>query len=225
MEHQNCVAIPGRGPKMEDGQVVADRSRLSGQCSNEEQRLLLDLAAGAVRDAVTAGAPTVAAAPGLSARLLEPCACFVTLTKAGKLRGCIGHLTPQLPLWQAVIENARSAALRDTRFAPVAAEELTELRLEISLLTEPRKLDFATPEELLERLHPHQDGVVLGLGSRSATFLPQVWATIPDKENFLNRLALKAGGAADEWRGPGTQVSVYQVESFGNAEGAAKPPE
>jgi AmmeMemoRadiSam system protein B/AmmeMemoRadiSam system protein A len=147
-------------------------------------------------------------------QLLETKACFVTLTENGRLRGCIGHIVPLEPLYQAVVENAKNAAIRDPRFWPVAPGETDKIKIEISVLTEPQLLLFCSPEDLLDKLHPGEDGVVLRMGALSATFLPQVWEQVPDKVEFLNELAQKAGGAADDWRGKDVKVSIYHVEAF-----------
>ena len=150
----------------------------------------------------------------LPAKFLEKKACFVTLTKGGDLRGCIGHLEPQEELYRAVMDNARSAAVHDPRFSPVRPIEVASIRLEISILTEAKPLAFSSPENLLSQLRPHEDGVVLRIGSRRATFLPQVWEQLPDKVQFLDQLARKAGCEASAWRGRDTQVSIYRVECF-----------
>ena len=147
-------------------------------------------------------------------KLAEKKACFVTLTKDGALRGCIGHLTAMEPLHQAVAENARNAALRDPRFLPVKPDELDKIKIEISVLTEPQPLAFSSPEDLLSKLHPNEDGVLLHIGPRTATFLPQVWAQIPDKVEFLEHLSQKAGCEPSAWRGKDVSVSIYHVECF-----------
>jgi AmmeMemoRadiSam system protein A len=112
--------------------------------------------------------------------------------------------------------------LRDPRFLPVAPGELNEIKIEISVLTPPEPLSFSSPEDLLNKLQPNEDGVVLRMGSRTSTFLPQVWAQIPDKVRFLNHLAEKAGCEASAWRAKDTTVSIYHVECFEEAE-RAKP--
>ena len=140
--------------------------------------------------------------------------CFVTLTKSGELRGCIGNILPAGPLYQAVMEDARSAALRDPPFPPVTADEAATLHIEISVLTVPEPLAFASPDDLLAKLQPHRDGVVLKIGERGATFLPQVWEQLPDKAEFLSHLAAKAGCAPSAWRGKDVSVSIYHVEAF-----------
>ncbi|MDW7979591.1 MAG: AmmeMemoRadiSam system protein A, partial [Verrucomicrobiales bacterium] len=140
--------------------------------------------------------------------------CFVTLTKHGQLRGCIGNILPAGPLYQAVIENARSAALHDYRFPPVRSDELKDIHIEISVLSEPVPVQFSSPDELLAKLKPGKDGVVLEIGERKATFLPQVWQQLPDKVEFLNHLAMKAGAGPSDWRGKDVKVSVYHVLAF-----------
>jgi len=141
-------------------------------------------------------------------------ACFVTLTIGGDLRGCIGHIVAVEPLYKAVADNARSAAVEDYRFNPVQPEELKKIHIEISVLSKPEPLAFSSPEDLLKKLQPNKDGVVLKVGGRGATFLPQVWEKLPDKVDFLNHLSQKAGMPAAAWREPGTQVSIYHVEAF-----------
>ena len=152
-------------------------------------------------------------------KLKEKRACFVTLTIEGDLRGCIGHILPQEALYKAVIDNARSAALHDPRFRPVGPSELARIHVEISVLTVPAPLKFRSPEELLAKLRPHVDGVVLQVGRGQATYLPQVWEQLPEKESFMSHLAEKAGLAADAWRSPAATVLVYQVEAFEEAKG------
>jgi AmmeMemoRadiSam system protein A len=175
---------------------------------------LLDLARKAVRESVATGRLPEVSPDGLAARITGSKGCFVTLTERGELRGCIGYIMAQGPLYQAVLENARNAALHDPRFPTVSPREVDRLEIEISVLTTPRPLLFASPEDLLEKLHPHQDGVVLRIGGRSATYLPQVWDQLPDKVDFLNNLAEKAGCEPDAWRQPGALVLIYHVEAF-----------
>jgi len=113
-----------------------------------------------------------------------------------------------------VASNARSAALRDPRFRPVAAAEVPALKIEISVLSELRQLFYSSPEDLLRKLQPGVDGVVFRLGDRGATYLPQVWDQLPDKRTFMESLAEKAGCEASDWRSPNAAIFVYEVESF-----------
>ena len=177
-----------------------------------ERSQLLTLARQTLKNVVAqGGSPDTA---GFPAKFSEKKGCFVTLTTRGRLRGCIGNILPQEPLDRAIADNAKNAALHDPRFDPVQPAELDQIEIEICVLTEPAPLVFDSPDDLLGKLHPHRDGVVLKIGSRLATYLPQVWSQIPDKADFLDSLAEKAGCAASSWRGPGTEVFVYQVESF-----------
>jgi AmmeMemoRadiSam system protein A len=192
----------------------------------EERRLLLALAREAVCRGVTGAPLPEIEACKVPPRLAEPVGCFVTLTREGVLRGCIGNLEPRWPLWQAVLENARAAATRDRRFPPVAPDEVETLRIEISVLTPPQPLVCDSPDALLAQLAPGRDGVLLELGARRATFLPQVWDKLTDKVTFLDQLALKAGGTAGDWWRPDARVSIYAVEHFAEPDepGAAPDP-
>jgi len=181
-----------------------------------ERSQLLTLARQSLKSAAAKdGSPDTA---GLPAKFSEMKGCFVTLTTHGQLRGCIGNILPQQPLDRAITDNARNAALHDPRFDPVQPAELDKIEIEISVLTEPTPLPFNSPDDLLGKLRPHRDGVVLRIGDRMATYLPQVWAQIPDKADFLDSLAQKAGCARSAWRNPGTEVFVYQVESFSESD-------
>ncbi len=147
-------------------------------------------------------------------RLREKQGAFVTLTKRGNLRGCIGHILPKEPLIEAVMHNAQAAALQDSRFSPVTPEELSDIHVEVSILTVPEPFPFDSPEDLLKRLRPREHGVVLTQGFRRSTFLPQVWEQLPTPTEFLQHLSAKAGLEPDAWREPTTQIEVYRVEAF-----------
>lgn len=135
--------------------------------------------------------------------------CFVTLQKHGELRGCIGNIGPDLPLDEAVIKNAVSAAFQDPRFPPLEKEELNEVKIEISLLSLPKRLEYKDAEDLLSKLS-HKDGVIIEKDKQGATFLPQVWEQLPDKKEFLKQLCRKAGLPRDAWQ-EGMTVYTYQV--------------
>lgn len=128
-----------------------------------------------------------------AAWLSQPGATFVTLTQAGRLRGCIGSLAPQRPLGVDVIANAESAAFSDPRFPPITNEEWGDTQTEVSLLSTPRPIRFADEGDLLSKITPGEDGLILEAGSHRGTFLPQVWASLPDTQKFLSQLRLKAG--------------------------------
>lgn len=146
--------------------------------------------------------------------LWRDAACFVTLTKHEQLRGCIGSLEAHQPLVLDVRDNAIGAAFRDPRFPPVSADELDDLHIEISVLSHPEPLSYDGPDDLIAKLRPNVDGVVIERGWNRATFLPQVWEKLPDPREFLQHLCLKAYLPADAYRHPGLDVYTYQVEKF-----------
>jgi uncharacterized protein len=144
-------------------------------------------------------------------RYSEKQACFVTFTKKEVLRGCIGSLYPRQELWKDVVENSINAGFKDRRFPPLRQEELNQIKIEISILTIPKKLEFRNPDELLKKINTNH-GVILQKRMKSATFLPQVWEQIPSKEDFLEHLSLKAGLEEDAWRT--ADIWVYEVEKI-----------
>lgn len=150
----------------------------------------------------------------LSSLLKENRGCFVTLTINNNLRGCIGYILPVAPLYKAVIDNAYNAAFSDPRFAPVSENEVKNLHIEISVLTVPTVLEYNGKEDLLKKLVPFKDGVILKKGFYSSTFLPQVWDQLPKKEDFLGHLCLKAGLSPDEWENGKLEVERYYTEVF-----------
>jgi uncharacterized protein len=187
---------------------------MADNLTEEERRLLLGLARQSLTNAVNGQKPPQINLKNLSPQLQAHGATFVTLTRRGNLRGCIGSLEPYLPLAEDVCEHAVAAGLQDFRFSPVQPAELNEIRIEISRLTPPVALEYDGPVELLDKLRPGIDGVVLADGSHRATFLPQVWEKLPDKVAFLEHLCQKMGAPADLWRRKKLQISIYQVEEF-----------
>jgi len=182
--------------------------------SPQDQRRLLALARDAMEAAVQGKKPTTPALDSLPAYFLEPAACFVTLTRGGRLRGCVGSLSPERSLLEEVQLRAVHAALEDHRFRPVSADEARDLDVEISVLTIPRPLAYSGPSDLLSKLRPGVDGVVLKHGHRRATFLPQVWESLPDPEDFLDHLCQKMGSPPDTWRDVPLSVEIYEVVKF-----------
>lgn len=147
---------------------------------------------------------------GLAAdpRLNLPGAAFVTLTKAGRLRGCVGTVEPAMPLADAVRYGAYSAALRDGRFPPVEKGELPEIKIEISVLS---PMAPTAPGAI----KPHEHGVLLVSNGKSGLFLPQVWEQIPGKEEFMGELCeQKAGLPRNCWQDPAARLYSFTVDSF-----------
>jgi AmmeMemoRadiSam system protein A len=187
---------------------------MTDQLTNGEKQTLLRLAREAMEHGVQGRKLPSLDTNSLTPILLEDGASFVTLTINNNLRGCIGALEAHQPLVEDVREHAIAAALEDPRFRPVQENELSRIRLEVSRLTAPRLLEYSSSEDLLAKLNPHVDGVILKDGRRRATFLPQVWEKIPNPEDFLNQLCAKMGTKANLWRDKKFQVYVYQVEEF-----------
>ncbi|NLF00597.1 MAG: AmmeMemoRadiSam system protein A [Anaerolineales bacterium] len=182
--------------------------------THDERKSLLTLARETIVHTVHRQSLPPIDLDGLPEVLCRPGAAFVTLTKFGQLRGCIGSLEARRPLALDVRENAIGAALHDPRFPPVNATELNQLHVEVSVLSEPQPLNYTNREDLIAKLRPGVDGVIIERGWHRATFLPQVWEKLPDPDEFLEHLCLKASLPADAYRRSDLQVSVYQVESF-----------
>lgn len=182
--------------------------------SVEEKQTLLLLARRSMESAVRGQLPPTLDLAVLSGRLKTDGASFVTLTLQGELRGCIGTLEARQPLALDVCEHSITAALHDPRFLPVTEDELKWITIEVSRLTAPQELHYASSDELISVLRPHVDGVILKDDYRRATFLPQVWHSLPDPVEFLRHLCRKMGAPADLWREKHLQVCTYQVEEF-----------
>lgn len=127
----------------------------------------------------------------------EAGACFVTLEKDGRLRGCIGSIIAHQPLINDLAAHSRDAAFNDYRFKPVTQDELKDLKVAVSILTHPKKIDFSDEDDLLNKMIPNKDGIIIRDGEYQAVYLPSVWEQLPDKKEFLNSLKQKAGLQAD----------------------------
>jgi len=158
--------------------------------------------------------PNVQLGSGLSPTLTARRACFVTLTLEGRLRGCIGSVIAHRPLLTDVVDNAWKAAFGDRRFPPLTADELDRIEISVSILSTPRPIAFTDEADLIGRLRPDVDGLILQEGDRRGLFLPSVWSGLPRAEAFLAHLKRKAGLPADHWSDT-LKVSRYTTESFG----------
>ena len=182
--------------------------------SDIDRAYLLSLARKTIENCVHGDSAPPLEISALSSQLREQGACFVTLTYRGYLRGCVGALEAYQSLAEDVREHAIAAAFQDYRFPPVQANEIKDIEIEVSYLTRPEILNYEDSADLLKKLRPNVDGVVLRDGGRRATFLPQVWEKIPDPEEFLEQLCMKMGCPADFWRRKKLDVLTYQVEEF-----------
>jgi uncharacterized protein len=184
------------------------------QLTPEEKQTLLRLARQALETGVRGGRLPRLDGTSLTPTLRAEGASFVTLTVHGDLRGCIGALEPYQPLAEDVCEHAVAAALEDYRFPTVRESELASIEIEVSRLTVPLPLEYTDADDLVAKLHPGKDGVILRDGFHRATFLPQVWEKIPNPADFLANLCYKMGTAPDSWRRKHLDVLIYRVEEF-----------
>jgi len=145
--------------------------------------------------------------------LLEPRGAFVTLKKAGQLRGCIGYIEPRVSLIEAVANNAQSAALRDPRFTPVTPQELADISIEISALTP------LEPVADVEDIEVGRHGLVISRGPHRGLLLPQVpveWGW--DREEFLQQTCHKAGLPPEAWKQNDTELLSFEAEVFSESD-------
>jgi uncharacterized protein len=168
--------------------------------SRENRRTLLRrLARQSIQHGLERGGPLLVDPNEFPPELTVIRATFVTLEKAGALRGCIGSLTAVRPLVEDVAQNAYSAAFKDPRFPPVEVQEVDALEIHLSILSPPEPMQVASEADLIAQLRPGVDGLIIEDGGRQATFLPSVWRSLPQPELFLQHLKQKAGLAPDHW--------------------------
>ena len=182
--------------------------------TEEEGKLLVETARKTIQKALFNPKDRSEPEPPSSPKFQGRRGTFVTLTVNGALRGCIGHILPQESLIEGVRVNAMNAAFRDPRFRPLSQKEFEKIRVEVSVLTEPRPLPYTDANDLLAKLRPGTDGLIIRKGYHQATFLPQVWEQLPNKKDFLTHLCLKAGLAGDAWVHDPLEVHTYQVQAF-----------
>jgi uncharacterized protein len=194
-----CAAPPSPGVRTDPEGIAAVR-----------------LARRSVGEAVGAGRGGPAP-PALPPVFGEPRGVFVTVRRfpGGALRGCIGYPLPRFPLATAIARAAQAAATDDPRFPPMRAAELASVTLEVSVLTVPEPLAFATPDEALARVRVGRDGLIVEGRGTSGLLLPQVapeqgW----DAEGLLDGTCEKAGLPAGSWRSPSVQVYRFEAEVF-----------
>lgn len=183
------------------------------QISNEEGQFLIDLARNTIIKYITTQ-QVITTPPNSPWHLLQPRGVFVTLTtqQAGEkiLRGCIGYPEPQLPLVEATISAAISAATRDPRFPPISTPELDNILLEVSILTLPTLINVEKATDYPKHIKIGRDGLIIERGMYKGLLLPQVpiewnWNT----EEFLAHCCEKGGLLSDAWLLPGTKISKF----------------
>lgn len=185
--------------------------------TNEQGKILLQIARAAISHALHVPFSAAVAVDKDAVWLSQPRATFVTLTFRGQLRGCVGSLLACESLIEDVSSNAISAALRDLRFPPLSEDELDDLCVEVSLLSELQTLNFANEQDAIRKLRPSIDGIIFEYGCYRSTFLPQVWENLPQPQLFLRELKAKAGLSEDFWA-ENVKLSRYTVNKWCEAD-------
>ena len=144
--------------------------------------------------------------------LKEEGASFITLNIKGQLRGCIGSLEAHRALIVDVANNAQAAAFKDPRFSPLTLKELPEIELHASILSKPEVLPVNSRDDLIAIIRPGRDGIILQENGKRSTYLPSVWAQIPDPLDFIRELRKKAGLNPDQWAD--CKIMRYTTEEF-----------
>ncbi len=187
--------------------------------SDDDKRYLLKLARMAIEEYLKSEVkiPPINPPPAT----MKPYGVFVTLEKkpAHELRGCVGYPLPIKPLCEAVVDNALNAAFHDSRFPPLSAEELKDVEIEITILSEPELIEYDSPDDLLSKIKIGRDGLILKHGWNAGLLLPQVpveegWS----KEEYLSYLCLKAGLPPDTWLKEPVRVERFEGVKFSESE-------
>lgn len=179
--------------------------------TNEEKRALLKIARSSIQSAIDK--KPFPQREFKSDSLDQPSGVFVTLRAGGDLRGCIGYVEPFFPLAQATQEAAVKAAMEDTRFMPVTPAELTNITIEISVLSPLSELHD------LKKIEIGEHGLVIDAGFRRGLLLPQVATEYKwDREQFLSHTATKAGLPPDAWKRKEVKLFTFTVEKFDESE-------
>ena len=177
------------------------------------RQTLIDIARHSIEHGLVHGVPMPVDSGAYQGVLSVKGACFVTLLLAKQLRGCIGSLEARRPLVEDCAENAFAAAFRDPRFAPITVDEFRRVELHISVLSVPQPFAVSSEQDLLARLEPNRDGLILCEGRHRATFLPSVWSQLPDPAAFVSQLKRKAGLSTSYWS-DSIRFERYTVENI-----------
>lgn len=167
--------------------------------TENDEKMLLMIARRSIMYGLQNDEPGLVNVNKVPVALLKPAASFVTLKSGDKLRGCVGSIKPVRPLAQDIATNAFMAAFRDRRFPPLTDEELESTHIEISLLSALEPLEHDSEEDLLVKIRPGVDGLVIQENDKRGLFLPCVWESLPDKDMFFKQLKIKAGLSTHYW--------------------------
>jgi len=181
--------------------------------SKEDKTILLELAKESIDYGLNHHSSVEVNIVDYPKNLQEERACFVTLNLNNQLRGCIGSLNAYQPLINDVANNAYAAAFNDPRFSGVSKTEFPNLHYHISVLSPPADFLVTSENDLLSKLRPGEDGLILTDKGNRATFLPSVWESLSNPQQFLNELKRKAGLPMDYWSDT-LQFQRYQAENI-----------
>lgn len=195
---------------------MKENNNVSSELNEKQGQILIKLARQTIADKLGIKTNLAHALSSISEdiSLKRKSGTFVTLKIHDRLRGCIGNLDNSETITQGVKRNAINAAFNDYRFSPLTKQEFEDVEIEISILSEPKRLDYEDGKDLVKKLRPNVDGVIIRKGFASATFLPQVWEQLPRTEDFLTHLCQKAGLSSDEWKSSKLEVLTYNVQYF-----------
>lgn len=182
--------------------------------NRKDQQILLKIA----RDSILYGCQKRKPLPVISAQYSEilqtRAATFVTLTQNNQLRGCIGTLEAYRHLVEDVACHAFAAAFQDSRFTALIHDDIPQITIEISVLSQPSVMQVEHEADLLQQLKPSEDGLILQDGPHKATFLPAVWTSLPDARDFVRHLKMKANLPWNHWS-PTLKFWRYSAVKFG----------
>ncbi|MCP4188514.1 MAG: AmmeMemoRadiSam system protein A [Gammaproteobacteria bacterium] len=183
------------------------------ELDDDEKKQLLDIARRSIESGVNGGLALKIDRNQIDKKLTIESASFVTLTQNDQLRGCMGNLQASEALAQSVANTAYNAAFRDPRFPSLTADELNQTSIDISILSPMEPMSVSSRADLLTQLQAGNDGLMIEDGLRRSTFLPKVWESLQDPEEFISHLMIKAGLPADHWSDT-IQVYRYHTLSF-----------
>ena len=179
-----------------------------------DKKLIKEIAVSAIKSALKKGELiSKYEAVKNDPKFVLPKATFVTINKKGRLRGCIGSLVAHQEFYNDLVINARKAAFNDPRFKPLSEDELNEIEVEVSILSDPVLVEYSNIDDLKGKIRVGEDGIILRLGDKQATFLPQVWESLNSFEMFFSHLCQKAGLSGDCLKHHPT-IYKYQVEKI-----------
>ncbi len=199
------------------GEPSMENENISNRLNEKQGQILLKLARKTISEelGIKSKQEQISPASELEEKSLQrKSGTFVTLKINKQLRGCIGNLDASGPMIEGVKRNAINAAFNDYRFSPLTAKEFAKVEIEISILSDPKPLEYKDSDDLIKKLRPNIDGVIIRKGRASATFLPQVWEQLTRPEDFLSHLCTKAGLPSDTWKSSKLEVLTYNVQSF-----------